>query len=361
MTTRFSDAEVVGMAHNRGIPATHLPPKPRPFNSSAEIARTAPDFALPGIDGREHTLAEFSDADALVIIQMASNCPYVRAWEGRINAIHTDYSGRNVAVVGVNSNAPTIYLADLLPGMIERASEQGFEFTYLRDDDQTLARALGSTITPEVFVFDRDRKLAYHGMIDDSHDDTEVTQHYLRDALDAVLEGAPPPVADEPPRGCTLKWKMEPPTELDLSGLKNAIDEAFANGYPITLSYVDQDGLPQLSTEPSVQVLGTAQLALWEGVPDSDFLKSIAIRPDVTLLYLNLSDPWQHEGHIAYKFRGRARIDTSLNDTIYSNLTYAEATHDPDKKGVAVVIDVDSAQGVVRWSPAGAGRLNMVR
>ena len=91
--------------------------------------------------------------------------------------------------------------------MIRRAEREGFNFDYLHDADQAIARALGSERTPEVFVFDGERRLAYHGAIDDSRDQEGVTRHYLRDALDAVLDGRSPGVAETPAVGCTVKWR----------------------------------------------------------------------------------------------------------------------------------------------------------
>jgi peroxiredoxin len=91
--------------------------------------------------------------------------------------------------------------------MKARAERLGFNFDYLYDEDQSVARALGSERTPEVFLFDRDRRLVYHGAIDDSRDDRSVTRHYLREALDALLAGDEPPVRDTPAVGCTVKWK----------------------------------------------------------------------------------------------------------------------------------------------------------
>ena len=90
--------------------------------------------------------------------------------------------------------------------MVKRAESQGFDFDYLSDADQSVARALGSERTPEVFLFDGERSLVYHGAIDDSRDESAVSQHYLRDALDAVLAGDEPAVADTEPVGCTVKW-----------------------------------------------------------------------------------------------------------------------------------------------------------
>jgi peroxiredoxin len=91
--------------------------------------------------------------------------------------------------------------------MERRAEGQGFNFDYLYDEDQSVARALGSERTPEVFLFDRDRRLVYHGAIDDSRDERAVEQQYLRDALDAVLAGREPAVAETPPTGCSVKWR----------------------------------------------------------------------------------------------------------------------------------------------------------
>jgi len=174
---------------------------------SSTAVREAPPFSLPGVDGRTHGLDDYADADVLVLIQSCNHCPYVQSWEGRMVEIQRDYAGRGVRVVAVNSNDAGYQPADSFEKMQERARERSFTFDYLHDEGQSLARALGSQRTPEVFVFDRDRKLVYHGAIDDNRDETGVTQRYLRDALDAVLEGRTPDVAETPPVGCTVKWK----------------------------------------------------------------------------------------------------------------------------------------------------------
>jgi peroxiredoxin len=171
------------------------------------IGATAPAFDLPGVDGRNHSLDDYADADVLVLIQSCNHCPYVQAWEGRMSSIASDYADRGVRVVAISSNDADAYPEDSFEEMRRRAESQGFTFDYLYDEPQEVARALGSERTPEVFVFDRDRKLVYHGAIDDSRDDRAVTQHYLRDALDALLAGEEPPVADTPAVGCSMKWK----------------------------------------------------------------------------------------------------------------------------------------------------------
>jgi peroxiredoxin len=174
---------------------------------SLALGTEAPHFDLPGVDGRSHSLEEFAGAEALVLVQSCNHCPYVQAWDGRLNAIAGEYADRGVRVVAISSNDAEHYPEDSFEEMRKRASAQGFVFDYLYDEPQTVARELGSERTPEVFVFDRDRRLVYHGAIDDSREEDGVTQHYLRDALDAVLSGEEPQVRETPPVGCTVKWK----------------------------------------------------------------------------------------------------------------------------------------------------------
>ena len=174
---------------------------------SLTLGDQAPSFRLPGTDGAEHALESYDGAGALVLVQSCNHCPYVQAWEGRMKAIQADYADRGVRLVAVNSNDPQRHPEDSFEEMERRAARQGFNFDYLWDEDQSIARALGSERTPEVFVFDPDRRLVYHGAIDDNRDERSVGRHYLREALDAVLEGREPPVAETPPSGCTVKWR----------------------------------------------------------------------------------------------------------------------------------------------------------
>jgi peroxiredoxin len=173
---------------------------------SLTLQERAPVFALPGVDGGEHTLQSYDAAELLVLIQSCNHCPYVQAWEGRMKAIQRDYADRGVRIVAFNSNDAVRSPGDSFEEMVARAKREDFNFDYLYDADQSLARALGAERTPEAFVFGRDRQLVYHGAIDDNRDDREVSRHYLRDALDAALSGTVPQLTDTAPVGCTVKW-----------------------------------------------------------------------------------------------------------------------------------------------------------
>jgi peroxiredoxin len=174
---------------------------------SVALGTEVPQFDLPGVDGQSHSLDSYADAQALVLVQSCNHCPYVQAWEDRLSAVARDYADRGVRVVAVNSNDADNYPEDSFEEMQSRAAAHAFAFDYLYDEPQAVARELGAERTPEVFVYDRDRRLAYHGAIDDARDETEVSQRYLRDALDAVLAGQEPAVSESPPVGCTVKWK----------------------------------------------------------------------------------------------------------------------------------------------------------
>lgn len=171
------------------------------------LGTEAPRFELPGVDGRDHSLDDYAGADLLVLIQSCNHCPYVQAWEGRMIDLQREFGDRGVRIVAVNSNDAGSHPEDSFEEMRARAEREGFNFDYLYDEPQAIARGLGAERTPEVFVFDRERRLRYHGAIDDSRDETGVSQRYLRDAIEALLAGGEPGVTETPAVGCTVKWK----------------------------------------------------------------------------------------------------------------------------------------------------------
>lgn len=169
--------------------------------SRLALGETGSDFTLPSVDGRDHSLSEYAGMPVAVVFSCC-HCPYVVAWEDRLNAIARDYAGR-AALVAVNSNH---HLGDDFESMRERAAEKGFVFPFLRDESQEVARAYGAQRTPEVFLLDTEGRLAYRGAPDSDYTDADGAEPWLRQALDAVLEDEAPAVAETPPVGCTVKW-----------------------------------------------------------------------------------------------------------------------------------------------------------
>jgi len=174
-----------------------------------EIGQKGPDFSLPGVDGQIHALSDLlKTSQAVAVIFSCNHCPYVRAWEGRMKDIQRDYQAKDVVLVAVGSNDAVKYPDDDFDHMKQRAEQEGFNFLYVRDESQAVARAYGGTHTPHVFLLDRDGILRYRGAIDDNYDDPSAVQHhYLRGALDAVLSGQAPQTTVSQAVGCTIKWK----------------------------------------------------------------------------------------------------------------------------------------------------------
>ncbi|MEJ2103336.1 MAG: thioredoxin family protein [Ignavibacteriaceae bacterium] len=176
--------------------------------NTLKIGSPAPDFNLLGIDGKKYSLDSFKDKKALIVIFSCNHCPYVQAYEDRIKQIQQNYQSKGVEVIAINSNEDKGYPEDSFENMKKRAIEQKFNFLYLRDEDQSVARAYDATHTPEIFLFDGNRKLAFHGKIDDNwQEPNKVKNHYLKDALNELLDGKEVSVPETFTIGCTIKWK----------------------------------------------------------------------------------------------------------------------------------------------------------
>lgn len=177
--------------------------------SKLKIGSHAPGFNLPATDGSTYSLNSFKDSKALVVIFSCNHCPYVQAYEDRIIALQYYYKNKGVSIVAINSNDITNYPEDSFDHMIERAKSKQFDFPYLRDEEQKIAGVYGATHTPETFLFDNERKLAYHGKIDDNWREPEkVVNRYLRNAIDELLDGNEISVPETFSIGCTIKWKV---------------------------------------------------------------------------------------------------------------------------------------------------------
>jgi peroxiredoxin len=163
---------------------------------------------LPGVDGKNYELKNFDVNSVLVVIFSCNHCPYVQAYEDRIIALQAEFKPKGVQFVAINSNDASHYPDDSFENMKKRAADKKFNFLYLRDEDQSTAKAFGATHTPHLFVFDSARTLAYTGRIDDNwQEPAKVTRSYLKEALDALTAGKKPAEPETFAIGCTIKWK----------------------------------------------------------------------------------------------------------------------------------------------------------
>jgi peroxiredoxin len=180
------------------------------------LGSSAPEFNLPGVDGRNWTLNDFADAKILVVVFTCNHCPTAQYYQDRIKQIVTDYKSKGVALVAIMPNDPKSVrldelgwsdLSDSFAEMKIRAKDSQFNFPYLYDGEtESVSRAYGPVATPHVFVFDAARKLRYVGAIDNSQRVEHVTKNYLHDALDALIAGKEPPVTETKAVGCSIKW-----------------------------------------------------------------------------------------------------------------------------------------------------------
>ena len=189
-----------------------------PGLQTLNIGDAAPDFSLPGIDGKTHVLAEFKDAKILVVAFISNHCPDSHAAESRMKKLVEDTKTKGVAFVGINPNNPDGLSIDELgyskyndgfDDMVKYAAEAGFNFPYLYDGEtQAIAKAYGCLATPHIFIFDAARKLCYKGQFDDSRfaDSSTVKSNDAVNAVEAMLAGKTVPVAVTKPHGCSTKW-----------------------------------------------------------------------------------------------------------------------------------------------------------
>lgn len=176
------------------------------FNRVLNIGDPAPDFSgIIGVDDQKHSLSDFADAKAVVVLFTCNHCPVAMAVEDRVIALQKDYQDKGVRVVAINVNNDP---ADRLDKMKERSASKGFNFPYIYDPTQQVARDYGATVTPHVFLLDGERRIAYMGLIDDEPlNEAAVQKHYLRDAIDAVLAGSTPAVTETKQKGCGIQYE----------------------------------------------------------------------------------------------------------------------------------------------------------
>jgi peroxiredoxin len=173
------------------------------------LGTPAPDFALPDTQGRVVTRDSFAGSRGLLVAFICNHCPFVKHIRKGFAQFGRDYAGRGLAIVAINANDVERHPADSPERMAEEAKSAGYDFPYLYDESQAVARAYGAACTPDFFLFDAERRLAYRGQFDASRPSNRVpvTGADLRAAADAVLAGRPAPAEQRASIGCNIKWK----------------------------------------------------------------------------------------------------------------------------------------------------------
>ncbi|MCW2888717.1 MAG: hypothetical protein QOE54_70 [Streptosporangiaceae bacterium] len=173
------------------------------------LGTRAPEFSLPSIDGRKVSLSDFDGAPALLVIFLSNHCPYVRRIEAGLGSVITSYQERGLATVAISSNDIVNYPDDAAARLAEQAERAGFTFPYVIDETQQVAQAYRAACTPDFFLYDAERRLAYRGEFDAArpNNDLPADGTTLRAAIDRVLAGEPVPEPHIPSLGCGIKWK----------------------------------------------------------------------------------------------------------------------------------------------------------
>jgi peroxiredoxin len=300
-----------------------------------EIGKPAPDFKLPGIDGKTYTLNSFKNANVLALVFICNHCPTAQAYEERIKQLVIDYESRGVKVVAVSPNDPEAVrldelgysdLNDSFEEMKIRAVDMKYNFVYLYDgDNQQMTKAYGAQATPHIFIFDKDRKLRYNGRIDNSEKPGTATQHDAKLAIEALLAGKEVPVKVTKTFGCSIKWSDK--KDWVVRGLEDWAKENVA------LEDIDVQGILDLIANSSENLRLINVWATWCGPCITEF-------PDfVTINRMYRGREFEFISISADKLDKKDRALAFLKKTQASNKNYIFS--DPDVYKLIEAIDKD--------------------
>ena len=262
------------------------------------IGEKAPDFNLPGVDGRNYRLSDFADADILVVIFTCNHCPTAQAYEERIKKLAADYRKKGVALVAISPNDPKALrldelgysdMSDSFEEMKIRARDMNFNFPYLYDgDEQRVSRTYGPARTPHVFIFDRQRKLRYAGRIDGSEKPKLVKSHDARNAIDALLKATKVPVEITNTIGCSIKW----------SSKRDSVKQAFENWAKesVAVEMIDAQSIKELVKNDSGKLRLVNIWASWSCPSAEQLVDLVSInrmyrRRDFELITISADSP----------------------------------------------------------------------
>jgi thiol-disulfide isomerase/thioredoxin len=271
------------------------------------LGAPAPDFNLPGVDGRTHALKDFAAAQVLVVVFTCNHCPTAQYYEERLKQLAADYSQKGVALVAISPNDPRSVrldelgwsdLSDSFEEMKLRAKDREFNFPYLYDGDaESVARACGPVATPHAFVFDAARKLRYVGRIDDSERPQQVKASYLRDAVAALLADKEPPLTQTKAIGCSVKWAGK------AESVKAYLDKLAAE--PVTLTPADVGTLQTLRRNPSgkfrlVAFWATSSAPCMAGFQEFVTINRMYRHRDFELVTVSVNRPDENESVLGF-------------------------------------------------------------
>jgi peroxiredoxin len=323
------------------------------------LGSSAPDFSLPGVDGKIHSLADYASSPVLVVVFTCNHCPIAQMYEQRIQQLEADYRDRGVAVVAIQPNDPKAIrideldssdISDTLDEMKIRVAYKNLHYPYLYDGEtQSVTRAYGPQATPHVFIFDKDRTLRYEGRMDNSYRKELVNTQDARNAIDALLVNRDVPVKKTGVFGCSTKWHEKEASRIEAL---RKIDEQ-----PIKLEMATAADLKTLRKNPTKHMLLISFWATWCGSCIDEFADledtylMYKVR-DLDLVTVSANMPDEKTGVLKMLEKKRA---TSRNLLFASNDTAAlQAAFDPEWESAVPYTILLDAEGKVLYKNLGS-------
>jgi peroxiredoxin len=323
------------------------------------LGSPAPDFALPGVDGKVHKLSDYAASPVLAVVFTCNHCPIAQMYEQRIEHLFEEYGNRGVKVVAIQGNDPKALtineldssdISDTLPEMKLRFAYKHLHYPYLYDGEiQAVTRAYGPQATPHIFIFDKDRRLRYQGRIDDNYRIKQVKTHEAQDAIEALLAGKPVLVTHTGAFGCSTKWQEK-------ETLRVAYEQKLET-QPVSVEPVDSEGLKKLRANGTGHVTLVSFWATWCGSCVAEFadlqdtFRMYSDR-DFELVTVSANMPEEKAGVLHFLEKKHA---TSRNLIFASDDTAAlQAAFDPGWQSAVPYTVLIGADGKVLYSTLGS-------